>query len=259
MELRRGTLGCRLNTIDASNVTCRERDADTVEFFPTTTPFPRVSTDDYLRQVATNLVDILRAPKNNIPSLTYGSPTTNAYIHIAQILKLAATPPTPVPSVHHDIHPPRVTPVFPSVTKERRVVPAKKHIKKTILQKHVASEPRVEHKTTRHHTIPLRHRHPVVQNKQRLLGRLRSTKSRLTRLVKTAINNSHFQSQSVQNVEDYQGHWACPVYHLETGHNKSLDALFRGQQSLTQTTSLTNDIGRLAQGIGKNRPAHKKL
>ena len=75
--------------------------------------------------------------------------------------------------------------------------------------------------------------------------------------MKTAIKNSYFQAQSVQNVEDYQGRWACPVYHPETVHNKSLDALLRGQQSLTCTTSLTNDIGRLTQGIGKNRSAHK--
>ena len=98
-------------------VTCRERDTDTVYFPPTTTPFPCVSTDDYLRQAATALVDILRAPKNNIPSLTYGSPTTNAYIHIAQILKRAATPPTPVPSAHHKTPPPRVMTVSTSVTK----------------------------------------------------------------------------------------------------------------------------------------------
>ena len=149
-------------------------------------------------------------------------------------------------------------PVLTSVKKEPRVVPATKRIKKTVIQKHVAAEPRVKHKTTQHHTIPLQHQHPVVQNKQRLLGRLRPTKSRLTRLVKTAIYNSHFLAQSVQNVEDYQGHWACPVYHPETGHKQHLDVLLRLQQSLTCTTSLTNDIGRLTQGIGKIRPSHKK-
>ena len=101
-------------------------------------------------------------PKKNISSLTYGSPTTNAYIHIAQILKWAATTPTTVPLVHHDRHYPRVMPVLTSVTKEPRVVPAKKHINKTVLQKHVMAEPRVKHKTTRHHNIPLRHHHPVV-------------------------------------------------------------------------------------------------
>ena len=174
-------------------------------------------------------------------------------------MKRAANPPTPVPSVHHDRHSPIVMPVLPSVTKEPRVVPATKHIHKTVLQKHVTAEPRVKHKTTRHYNIPLRHRHPVVQNKTRLLGRLRPTKSRLTILVKTSINNSHFQAQSVQNVEDYQGRWACPVYHPETEYKQSLYALFRVQQSITWNTSLTNEIGRLTQGIGKNRPAHKKI
>ena len=91
----------------------------------------------------------------------------------------------------------------------------------------------MKHKTTRHYTIPLRHSHPVVQNKPRLLGRLRPTKSQLTILVKSAIKNSHFQAQSVQNVEQYQGHWACPGYHTETGHKQSLDELLRVQQSLT--------------------------
>ena len=74
--------------------------------------------------------------------------------------------------------------------------------------------------------------------------------------MRTEINNSYFQAQSVKNVEEYQVHWECPVYHPETVHKQSLYALLRGQQSLTWTTSLNNKIGRLTQGIGKNRPAH---
>ena len=130
------------------------------------------------------------------------------------------------------------------------MVPATKRINKTLLQKQLAAEPRVKHKTTQHHNITLQHRHPVVQNKPRLLGRLRPKKSRLARLVKTAINNLHLQAQSVKNVEDYPGRWECPVYHPETGHKQSLDALLRGKKSLTRTTSLTNEIGRLTQSIG---------
>ena len=99
----------------------------------------------------------------------------------------------------------------------------------------------------------------MVQKKTRLLGRLRPTKSQLTRLAKTEINNSHFQAQSVQNVEEYKCNWECPRYHTETGHKQPLDALLGVQQSLTCTTSLTNEIGRLTQVIGKNRPAPKKL
>ena len=39
--------------------TNRERDADTVDFIPNKIPFPKVSTDDYLRQIATDLLTIL--------------------------------------------------------------------------------------------------------------------------------------------------------------------------------------------------------
>ena len=38
----------------------RECDADTVEFLPTTTTFPKVTTGDYLRQVVTDLLTILQ-------------------------------------------------------------------------------------------------------------------------------------------------------------------------------------------------------
>ena len=39
--------------------TYSERNADTVEFSPTTTPFPQVTTDNYLRQAATDILVIL--------------------------------------------------------------------------------------------------------------------------------------------------------------------------------------------------------
>ena len=69
--------------------TCCERDADTVEFFPQRISFPRVTTDNYLRQAATNIAHILRQPQKTIPTLTYGMPVTNAYIYLEQILKRA--------------------------------------------------------------------------------------------------------------------------------------------------------------------------
>ena len=49
------------------------------------------------------------------------------------------------------------------------------------------------------------------------------------------------------------------MHHPETVHNQSLDVLLKGQESPTWTTSLTSDIGRLAQGIGKNIPAYEKI
>ena len=43
-------------------ITYSYRNADTVDFPPTSTPLPKVSTDDYLRQAANDLVNILKSP-----------------------------------------------------------------------------------------------------------------------------------------------------------------------------------------------------
>jgi hypothetical protein len=73
------------------------RDALTVDWFPHNVPFPKVTTDDYLRQTATDMLTLLQDKTTPIPSLTYGSNVTNAYIQIAQILKRATAFPAPVP------------------------------------------------------------------------------------------------------------------------------------------------------------------
>ena len=69
-------------------------------------------TDNHLGQTATDLLAILKFTSNIIPALDYGSPTTDVFIHIAQILKrlpaqsIEPTPtyildPIPVPSPNH--------------------------------------------------------------------------------------------------------------------------------------------------------------
>ena len=47
--------------------------------------------------------------------------------------------------------------------------------------------------------------------------------------------------------------WACAVYHPDTGAKQSLDLLLTGEYSAIWTTSLTNELDRLAQGIHKQR------
>ena len=49
------------------------------------------------------------------------------------------------------------------------------------------------------------------------------------------------------------------MYHLETGHKQSRDELLEGQESPMFTTSLTNEIGRLAQVSAKIDQPMKKL
>ena len=90
---------------------------------PTTAPFLRVSTDDYLRQAATDLADILRAPKTNIPTLTYGSPTTNVYIQPAKILKRATSQPNSPTSNNPGASSPRLMQLSPIETESPIVKP----------------------------------------------------------------------------------------------------------------------------------------
>ena len=83
------------------------RDTLTVDWFPHNVPFPKVTANKYLRQTAANMLTLIQDKTAHlIPSLTYGSNITNAYIQIAQILKqatacpeLSPLPPTPEPRV----------------------------------------------------------------------------------------------------------------------------------------------------------------
>lgn len=64
----------------------RERDADTVQYFPHSTPFPKTTIDDFLRQSTSDILDVLHKYPNTIPSLTFGDTTKNAIDLIAKLL-----------------------------------------------------------------------------------------------------------------------------------------------------------------------------
>jgi hypothetical protein len=78
--------------------TSRERDVNTVEFFPKKTPFPEICTEDYLKQAATDILSILQKTPATLPYLAYGDETKNALVQIAQLLGQAAPPP-PTPQL----------------------------------------------------------------------------------------------------------------------------------------------------------------
>ena len=71
--------------------TNRVRYALTVEWYPKQSPLPKVTTKDYLRQTASDMLAILSEKDKNkiIPSLDYGSDITNAYAIIASYLNHA--------------------------------------------------------------------------------------------------------------------------------------------------------------------------
>ena len=75
-----------------------ERDVDTVTFFPTIIPFPSVTTTDYLKQAATDIITILTSPPSpTTPSLQAGDPIRNALLDLATLLNRAQPLPAPSP------------------------------------------------------------------------------------------------------------------------------------------------------------------
>jgi hypothetical protein len=48
------------------------RNVDTLEFFPKAVPFTKISTNNYLKQAASDIITILRHPPTNKPFLEYG-------------------------------------------------------------------------------------------------------------------------------------------------------------------------------------------
>ena len=64
------------------------RICETVTFFPHNVPFPKVTTTDYLKQAADDIVTILTSPPSTTaPSLQAGDPVRNALLELATQLQ----------------------------------------------------------------------------------------------------------------------------------------------------------------------------
>ena len=146
-------------------------------------PFPKVSTDNYLRQAATDLVHILQQAQPTISTLTYGTPVTNAYIQLAQILKRATKQSKPTNEKVYKVPSPRVTEMEISPVPAPRVV-------QEILSEPIAP-PRVQNfgkiklqRTKLQHNDKVRpltgpHQHPLIRQQLEKQQKLRPTKARL--------------------------------------------------------------------------------
>ena len=64
------------------------RDCETVAFFPSSIPFPKVKPEDFLRQAASDIISILTLPPSTTtPNLQAGDPVRNDLITLATKLK----------------------------------------------------------------------------------------------------------------------------------------------------------------------------
>ena len=97
--------------------TRRERDLLKVDFFPQKFPFPRFSTETYLKQTAEDMLHLLRTTPTSQPTasnpLLFGPSILNAFREVAEILG-RAIPPLP-PPIHVPLPPPiQATTLLPS-------------------------------------------------------------------------------------------------------------------------------------------------
>ena len=61
-----------------------------------------------------------------------------------------------------------------------------------------------------------------------------------------------FLAQSVINIDSYQHHnFANYVFHPDNGSKQNIDSLLQDPSGQTWTTFISNELGRLSEGIGK--------
>jgi hypothetical protein len=226
------------------------RDALTVDWFPHQVPFPTVTADEYLRQTAADMLTLLQdQTANPIPSLTYGSPITNAYIQIAQILKRATARPEPTPIA---AAPEQRVPIGPPPAPEQRVplgtpAPAQHPVlPPTPASPTITATPRT---TAKKKAPPIRF--PTCRGPPRPGQR------------STARPQRHTTGPMAQAAIDirYAHHIAALALAPPTaGKQGSLTKLLLGSEAQTWERSLTNEWGRLLEhGIGTNRPLAEQI
>ena len=207
--------------------TGREKDADTVEFFPHSIPFPIETTDSCLRQAATDIVELLRKRKPSYPSLQYGDEVKNALSQIATLLNRVpnpanppATAPQPAPAAV--VHPPRVQPLQMRRPRAPRQ-PNRARVASLMVQQPIPQRP--PQPVPKPQPMPI----PAPMPNYQYAGFHREP---------IPLSPQHLPAHSVNHIFD------------EFGKKQSMDNLLSGVNKDIWWKAIGNEFGRLAQGIG---------
>ena len=246
------------------------RVADTVEYFPNTVPIPSHTTEDLIRDAVTDIISALHSDKIAPPLLPLTDTTRTTLRAIATILNRAApppppvkpfppTPPVPVPRVEETqpvVPPPRVHESLPVVPPPRaqnpppatapRVVPIipnsptfKKFQSPASRTQMFFNLPLPKAAPTLPPRVPPKPPHPVRVRLDPYRNDPRQAHSRARALAQIILKEQ-------ENTRDaHLNH----IYNTATGNKESYDTL-RKQNPERWETSFSNEIGRLAQGVG---------
>ena len=199
------------------------RDADTVQFFPKQVPFPKISTEDMLLQSATDILAVLQSPPPSlIPTLQYGDDAKNAIDHLARLLQRAVqwTKPQLInkpfhPSISNHLRTDAASPRVPLPASVPRVPPSSLSLPRPI----AAAAAHVSSASLHHRTLgPIHSPQPSCPSTfaQRFLSA-------------PAVNH---------------------IYNSITGKHKTIDTLLTGQNASIWRRALSNELGRLSNGVG---------
>ena len=210
--------------------TSSERIADTVEFFPTRLKMPASSALDKATQAVEDLLTTLRNPEPSSPFFEFGNEQRNALNKLANLFKVSL--PTVSPTADTSTTPPRPLPRVP-------LAPSLQHpaslprVQRTQLQSDLQSLPSVEqHEPTQ----PSQAQPPPHNYDTRLQRQLRQ------------------RHQQINHAIAVVQHWAAPVLDEKTGKLMEYRDLIKSKDKIVWERGFSNEIGRLAQGIGTRMP-----
>ena len=196
--------------------TAHERIADTIAFFPARFRMPQTSALDQATQAADDLIDILKNPKPASPFLEFGSEQQNALKKLATLFKLSLPlqPKSTYPPLEHTPALPRVRNPPPSLPRVN-VTPA-------------PASPAINQPTS------------SFQQPHQYNTRLQRKIQQQTHQINHAVSSLNFM--------------ANPVLDVATGKMLEYRDLIKGKDKIVWERGMSNELGRLAQGVGDRMP-----
>ena len=242
--------------------TSRERDADTVEFFPHSIEIPSFTTEALLQQTAIDMVALLNSPDTVAPSLQYGDKTQNALLQIATLLNRTAEVPN-LPKVPDlPVQPPRVQPTpilanLPAPAPRVPVSPVMPIYQQNPILKVPRSNRSIPNPKSSVPLKPFAHYPPAPMPRKHLPI---FPPVRKPILYPTSRYNhhhgTHFRNFAVQHLSSTSTAAKVRAQHSlqhifnESGKKETMDSLLAGKDSAIWWKALGNELGRLSQGIG---------
>ena len=211
-----------------------ERDCDTLTYIPHVVPFPQITTEDFLKQAATDIIHLLsQPPKSTIPTLEAGSTTQNALLKLAEILKRADKLPA-LPAIQHDA-------ITKATTNASLIIPS---ITKTVskprvlVNQKIAQQPRVATS-------------PKITNNKNLRWKRGEIDIPQTRYHLRSSVGESFKSRAARHLlaqHIYYKHFAHHIFD-DAGNKLKVNDLLQGPDGPNRwIPAMSNEWGRLAQG-----------